>query len=326
MDAGERHHRAAETDGSDAQDARGVSAEIERGRRLDERLAERLGHPAPTRSRHAGGYMESLDRRPILPPEMERRAIRAAQAGDADSRAQLVEAFLPHISSMARIYRTRHVQRQELVQEGVVGLLRALERFDPSRTVPFWAYASWWVRQAMQQLVSELTRPMVLSDRALRHLSRLKQIYHDEVQRTGRAPSRAELAELSGLGLEQIDDLLATERSRSLDEPLGGAEAEIGTLGELLLDPTAEGEYERVLEALDVAGLHNLLAGLSARERLVLEMRCGLDGPGQSLRQVGARLGISGERVRQIESRALGKLSTAMHSGTPRTEDDESAG
>jgi RNA polymerase primary sigma factor len=290
--------------------AEGLRAEISRGQELDRELARELGRPAPSRSVIERGYVDSLDRRPVLSEAAEQALVRSAMEGDAAARARLVEAFMPLISSMARTYRSGRVQRPELLQEGVVGLLRALESFDPERGTPFWGYAAWWVRQAMQQLVSELSRPVVLSDRALRHLARLKAAHREALQASAREPTRDELAEGSGLTLEQVDDLLATERSpRSLDEPVSAQDGEIGTFGELLVDPLAEDEYERVLAAIEVDQLHSLLAGLSDRERAVLRARYGLDGEEQSLREVGERLGLSGERVRQIERRALSKLA-----------------
>ena len=284
-----------------------------RNRALDRTLAQRLGRPQPAGDEASGRFLRDLVGAPRLAPADEERLVRRAQAGDATARAQLVEALLPLISSVARTYRTgRTVQRVELLQEGVVGLLRALERFDPERGVPFWAYAAWWVRQAMQQLVAELTGPTVLSDRALRHLARLKQAHADAVSQTGRRPSRDELVARTGLAGDQVDDLLAAERSpRSLDEPVELDDGALGSFGELLADPMAEDAYERVLEAIAGQQLLALLSGLSDRERAVLSARYGLDGEPQGLRAIGERLGLSAERVRQIEQRAAGKLAAA---------------
>jgi RNA polymerase sigma factor (sigma-70 family) len=293
-----------------------LSGEIARGQRLDRDLAHELGRPEPSRTAVDDTYLDSLDGRAILPAATERELVRAAKDGSASARAALVEAHMPLIAAVARTYRSGPVQRQELLQEGVVGLLRALEGYDPERGTPFWAYAGWWVRQAMQHLVAELSGPVVLSDRALRHLARLKSAHREVVQASGHEPSRSALAERAGLTLDQVDDLLATDRpSRSLEEPVQGHDGDVGTFGDLLVDPLAEDEYERVLGAIHVRELHSLLAGLSDRERAVLRARYGLDGEEQSLRDVGERLGLSGERVRQIERRALGKLAGVLAGG-----------
>jgi RNA polymerase sigma factor (sigma-70 family) len=315
MTGGElEHDREAGEQGRSADELR---AEISRGQRLDRDLARDLGRPAPERSAGAPGYVAALARRPTLPAATELELVRAAKSGDPVARARLVDAFMPLISASARTYRSAHVHRVELLQEGVVGLLRALERFEPERGIPFWGYATWWVRQAMQQLVAELTRPVVLSDRALRHLARLKQAHHDEVQHSGRRPTRGELAERSGLSLDQVDALLATERApRSLQEPVAGEDGEIGTFGELVIDPLAADAYEDVLSAIEADELRAVLAGLSDRERQVLRMRYGTDGDELSLREVGDRLGLSGERVRQIERRALAKLAAPASGGS----------
>jgi len=287
-----------------------LHADARRNRRLDRELARALGRPLPAAMPPEQQLGDLEPRRAI---EAERALVRRAQAGDADARARLVEAFLPAVRAAARTYRgSGAVTHVELLQEGVVGLLRALERYEPDRGVPFWGYASWWVRQAMQQLVAELTGPAVLSDRALRHLARVKDAHAAAVRETGRQPGREELADRSGLTVDQVDDLLAVERApRSLDEPIAGDDGEVGTFGDLLADPLAADEYERVLRAIETEWLHSLLCGLSDRERDVLRHRYGLAGEEESLRQVAARLGVSAERVRQIEQRALGKLAAA---------------
>jgi RNA polymerase primary sigma factor len=164
----------------------------------------------------------------------------------------------------------------------------------------------------MQQLIAEVTRPLVLSDRALRQLSRVKDAHRQAVQETGREPARAELAARTNLSEEQVAGLLAAERpARSTDEPVVEHDGAVGPFGDLLVDPLAEGEYERVLDAIEVRQLSALLSGLSDRERAILRARYGIDGHEQSLREIGGRLGMSAERVRQLEQRALGELAAA---------------
>lgn len=254
------------------------------------------------RSRQIDASISRLTARTAPAAGAEAELVARAQSGDAAARARLVERFLPLIAGVARTYRTSEaITRTELLQEGVVGLLRAVERFDAGRGTPFWAYAGWWVRQAMQQLVAELTRPTVMSDRALRHLARLREARQALVARDGREPTPAELARHSGIPLDQVEDLLAAERpAPSLD-----------AFGDLVADPLAENEYERVLDAVVGQELLDLLSGLSDRERAIVRARFGLDGPEESLREVAERLGVSPERVRQLERRALAKLAAA---------------
>ena len=286
-------------------------------RALDQDLADELRRRRLGGETSSAGYLRDISDRARLPAGVERRLIDAAQAGDRRAREELVEAFLPFIAGVARVYRgSQTITRLELMQEGVVGLLRALERYDPTVGVPFWGYASWWVRQAMQQLIAELTRPLVLSDRALRQLSQLKRAHGDYLARHGREPSGDELAANTGLSHAQVGEMLALERvPRSMDEPMQGAEGELGAFGELLADPLAVDAYEQLLDHSEIEQIRALLSSLNDRERMILRARYGLDGPEQSLRDVGERIGLSGERVRQIERRALGKLRTAASRG-----------
>jgi RNA polymerase sigma factor (sigma-70 family) len=218
------------------------------------------------------------------------------------------------IVSAAHAYRrATRIDHHELTQEGIVGLLRALERFDPDRGVPFWAYAAWWVRQAMQQLVSELSRPMVLSDRALRRLARIKDAQRRFEQTHHRSPRNAEVAQIVGLPRSQVESLLCTERSaRGLDERLGGEPGDRTTMRELLADPRACEAYERVPEQLLAAELPGLLEHLTERERTVVCSRYGIGGRERMLREVAPRLGVTAERVRQIEEESLAKLRAVV--------------
>jgi RNA polymerase sigma factor (sigma-70 family) len=296
--------------GFSTEESEALGAEARNARLRDLELSDRLGSPELQGGAASSGYLHELGRRPRLPDALERTLVAEAKAGDRRARAQLVEAFLPAIGAVARVYRGRgQIERAELMQEGVVGLLRALERYDPGRGVPFWGYAAWWVRQAMQQLVAELARPVVLSDHALRQLAELREVHAAHLRRHGREPTAHEMASASGLDHEDVDNLLATERpARSLEAPVGGDDEGVGSFGELLRDPLAEDEYERVVAQVTAEGLRSLLSGLSERERRILAAHYGVDGPEQSLREIAAPLGLSAERVRQLERRAVGKL------------------
>jgi RNA polymerase sigma factor (sigma-70 family) len=246
---------------------------------------------------------------PGLPAPRERRLVAAAEAGDTAARAAIVDAFLPAIGGVARRYRRPgQVDHAELMQEGVVGLLRAVDRYDPRYETPFWAYASWWVRQAMQQLVSEMTRPAVLSDRAQRMLARIKLARRELVQANGHEPTIDELAERAELTREQVERLLSIDRvPRGTDEPVaddGGS----ATVGDQLADPGAEEAFDAVTDRMQHDHVRDLAATLDERERGIVESHFGLGCPVRTLREIGDGLGITAERVRQIEASALAKL------------------
>src|SRR5579885_1866862 len=137
--------------------------------------------------------------------------VRRAQAGDPAAREQLIGRLLPLVSSLARRFRTEGLDQTDLIQEGVVGLLRALERYDPARGVPFPAYATWWIRQALQEARSDFIRPFRLPPKALRQLGRLRSARHRIWASERRAPTPRELAAATAIPLGQVEALLAAD-------------------------------------------------------------------------------------------------------------------
>jgi RNA polymerase sigma factor (sigma-70 family) len=274
------------------------------GRADDPGVVELVGRA----EREAGGAERSA-----ATDERSSDLVRRAQAGDLAAREQLVDNLLPLVSALARRYRTEGLEQTDLIQEGVVGLLRALERYDPERGVPFAAFATWWIRQALQDARSDFIRPFRLPPKALRQLSKLKSEHQRIYQVDRRSASVAELAELTKIDLEQANALVAADaRVRSLDEAALGDEGEVGSLGDLLEDPLSGAAYEDVVNSVAGRQLRALLSRLTDSERDVVNARFGFDSEPEKLVEIGERLGVSAERVRQIEERALAKLRQAQ--------------
>jgi RNA polymerase primary sigma factor len=242
----------------------------------------------------------------------------AAECGDAAACRRLVEAFLPAIGRLAGGFQSSRVERRELLQEGVTGLLFAARRYDSGLDTPFWAYASFWVRKAMQELVAELTRPVALSDRAARELSRIRTARNEYLQRAGREPTIEELGARIGLAPAQLESLLATERRpRALEDRLSANDPSGPTIGETIIDPVAEQAYEKVLDDLEIHGVLDLTNDLEERERTVIRSHYGLGQEARTLAEIGAGLGLTAERARQIEAGALAKLRQALAPPAP---------
>jgi len=237
----------------------------------------------------------------------------AAESGDPDACRKMVEAFLPAIGDLARRFKNSRVERSELLQEGVAGLLLASRRYDTTLGTPFWAYATFWVRKAMQELVAELTRPVALSDRAVRELARIRRARSEHLQLHGVEPNPDELSSATGLTPAQLESLQTTERMpRSTQEQLTGGDEARATIGDTIVDPTAEQAYQQVLDAFEIRDVRDLTEQLEERERLVIRAHYGLGQDAQTLSEIGAGLGLTAERARQIEAGALSKLRAAL--------------
>lgn len=272
-------------------------------RDLADRAGDRGGGDA------AGALWDEAERSEAVAGGEADELARRAQGGDAAAQEELIRRLLPLVKATARRYRTEGLEQADLRQEGIVGLLRALQRYDPSRGVPFAAYATWWVRQSLQEARSDFIRPMRLPPKALRQLSQLKSEHQRIYQGERRSAGVAELAERTSIELGQAEALVAADaRARSLDESIGSVDGEVGTLGDLLEDPLSATAYEDVIDAVAGEQLRALLSRLTDREREVVQARFGFDTAPEKLAEVGERLGVSAERVRQIEERALAKL------------------
>jgi RNA polymerase primary sigma factor len=256
-----------------------------------------------------------------LTPAQERDLVIATEAGDGEACKKLVAAFLPAIAGHAGHFPTgAGVDSRELLQEGVAGLLSAVRRYDAGLSTPFWAYASFWVRKAMQELVAEVTRPVALSDRAARSLARLRAARRDHVQAHGADPTSAEMVTATGFSLSQLASLQAVERRpRAMEEPVSADPGTTITFGDTIIDPSAERAYQRVLDQSEVREVRELAGQLDERERAVIWAHFGLGQPARTLNQIGGALGLTAERARQIEVGALDKLRDALAHRTPVT-------
>jgi RNA polymerase primary sigma factor len=245
--------------------------------------------------------------------EEERELVVAAERGDSAACRELVASFLPAIAYVARRFESGgRVQRAELMQEGVAGLLFAARRYDPRMRTPFWGYASFWVRKAMQELVAEVTRPAALSDHAVRALAQIGAARREHLRAYGSEPTAAQLSAATGFNRVQVDSLLAVDQApRSFEEPIVADESTPATFGETIADPDAESDYEHVLDGLEIEDMRRLADGLDERERAILRRHYGFGRPPQTLTRIGSDLGLSAERIRQIEEQALEKLREA---------------
>ncbi|MES1210817.1 MAG: RNA polymerase sigma factor RpoD/SigA, partial [Acidobacteriota bacterium] len=240
--------------------------------------------------------------------EEEKALGRRIQAGDEQAVQSMVEANLRFVVSYAKRYRGLGLAFLDLIHEGNLGLMEAAKRFDPERNVKFISYAVWWVRQAIFHALSEHARVFRLPQKLSGQVSRLQKLRDSMAADLRRSPTSAELAEKSELSEEQVDVLL---RAGGDDVSLSAAVGDDGSLefGDTLEQesiPSAELELIRTSFESQIQGM---VAELEPKEREVIRMRFGLDGEeSQTLQEIGDALGLSRERVRQIESKAKEKL------------------
>jgi RNA polymerase sigma factor (sigma-70 family) len=258
------------------------------------------------------GYLDALlARTEAVGAEVDRLAA-AAAAGDGRARERLIEALLPRVVGLARRFAGHGAEFADLVQEGVLAMLEALVRFAPDQGTPFWAYARPWVHGSLYRLAHDQRRAVRLPPRALADLAALKEAAR-RIDRPTSEPTVRTLAERAGIHPDRAEALTRAARPpRSLEEP-ADQDGDLAALRDVLPDPDASSAYDEVVAQASEPALAALLGALTDREREVIERRFGLGGQQEeTLVTVGERLGVTRERVRQIEARALGKLRQAV--------------
>jgi len=255
-------------------------------------------------------YLRSIGRVPLLSAEEEVSLAKRIERGDVAAKQHMVEANLRLVVSIAKGYVGRGLTLLDLIQEGSLGLIRAVEKFDYRRGYKFSTYATWWIRQAVTRSLADKGRTIRIPVHMVERLNKLIHAERRLIQQIGREPSCAELAEELECSVREVRDVMRiTQQPISLEKPVG--EEDDSALADFVEDVSAESPFEIASEALRRENVMRVLASLPRREREVIEMRYGIvGGRSRTLEEVGRAFNITRERVRQIENRTLKKLQT----------------
>jgi RNA polymerase primary sigma factor len=255
-------------------------------------------------------YLRSIGRVALLTAEQEVSLAKRIERGDMAAKQAMVEANLRLVVSIAKGYLGRGLTFLDLIQEGSLGLIRAVEKFDYRRGYKFSTYATWWIRQAVTRAIADKGRTIRIPVHMVEKLNKVVHVERQLVQSLGREPSPEEIAgELDCTPREVRDILRMSQQPISLEKPIGDEEE--SELGDFVEDQTAESPFELAAENLRKENVHRALAALPQREREVIEMRFGLTGGRpRTLEEVGRAFNVTRERIRQIENHTLKKLES----------------
>jgi RNA polymerase primary sigma factor len=255
-------------------------------------------------------YLRSIGRVPLLSAEEEVALAKRIERGDVAAKQHMVEANLRLVVSIAKGYVGRGLTLLDLIQEGSLGLIRAVEKFDYRRGYKFSTYATWWIRQAVTRSLADKGRTIRIPVHMVERLNKLIHAERRLIQQLGREPNPTELADELDCTVREVRDIMRiTQQPISLEKPVG--EEDDSALADFVEDVSAESPFEIASEALRRENVTRVLASLPRREREVIEMRYGIvGGRSRTLEEVGRAFNITRERVRQIENRTLKKLQT----------------
>jgi RNA polymerase primary sigma factor len=253
-------------------------------------------------------YLRAIGQVDLLTAQQEVELAKRIERGDMLAKRQMVEANLRLVVSIAKGYLGRGLSFLDWIQEGSLGLIRAVEKFDYRRGYKFSTYATWWIRQAVTRAIADKARTIRIPVHMVEKLNRVAHVERQLVQKLGREPEPAEIAEELRWPVSDVRDILrVAQRPVSLEKPIGDEDE--SELGDFVADDAVLEPFEEASEHLQKEGVRKALDALPERERQVIELRYGLAGAEPlTLEEVGRAFGVTRERIRQIENNTLKKL------------------
>ena len=255
-------------------------------------------------------YLRAIGRVPLLTADQEVYLAKRIERGDMSAKTQMIEANLRLVVSIAKSYLGRGLSFLDLIQEGSLGLIRAVEKFDYRKGYKFSTYATWWIRQAVTRAIADKARTIRIPVHMVEKLNKVVHIERQLVQRLGREPRPDEIAEELEITTEEVREILRmSQLPISLEKPIG--EEEESELGDFVEDESVESPFDTATLSLRREDVEHALSALPERERQVIELRFGLCGTQPcTLEEVGRAFGVTRERIRQIENNTLKKLES----------------
>ena len=256
-------------------------------------------------------FMHRAGRYPLLTAADEVALAKRVERGDLEAKELMINSNLRLVISIAKRYQRKDLPLLDLVQEGVIGLNRAVEKFDWRRGYKFSTYATWWIRQACQRAISNQSATIRIPTHVNERRLKLARATNRLETKLGRKPTREELAKEAELELVHVEEALdAVQANVSLNRPVGSEED--GELGDLFDDESAPNPENEAVDSLRRSEVRRAIAALPERQRRIIELRFGIDGEPTALETIGKQLGITRERVRQLEAEALSKLELEL--------------